>query len=41
VLAVYFGAVGIKNIRHAAGCGIMADFAGVIASILICYRFFG
>ncbi|WP_374090931.1 nucleoside recognition domain-containing protein [Methylomicrobium lacus] len=41
VLAVYFGAVGIKNIRHAAGCGIMADFAGVIASILICYWFFG
>ncbi|EIC28572.1 putative membrane protein required for spore maturation [Methylomicrobium album BG8] len=41
VLAVYFGAVGIKNIRHAAGCGIMADFAGVIASILIAYRFFG
>jgi spore maturation protein SpmA len=41
VLAVYFGAVGIKNIRHAAGCGIMADFAGVIASILIGYRFFG
>jgi spore maturation protein SpmB len=41
VLAVYFGAVGIKNIRHAAGCGIIADFAGVIASILICYWFFG
>ncbi|MEC4750347.1 nucleoside recognition domain-containing protein [Methylomicrobium sp. Wu6] len=41
VLAVYFGAVGIKNIRHAAGCGIMADFVGVIASILICYWFFG
>jgi spore maturation protein SpmA len=41
VLAVYFGAVGVKNIRHAAGCGIMADFAGVIASILIGYRFFG
>jgi spore maturation protein SpmA len=41
VLAVYFGAVGIKNIRHAAGCGIIADLAGVIASILICYWFFG
>lgn len=41
VLAVYFGAVGIKHIRHAAGCGIMADFSGVIASILICYWFFG
>ncbi len=41
VLAVYFGAVGIKNIRHAAGCGIMADFAGVVASIFIAYWFFG
>lgn len=41
VLAVYFGAVGIRNIRHAAGCGIMADFAGVVASTLICYWFFG
>ncbi|WP_020561935.1 nucleoside recognition domain-containing protein [Methylosarcina fibrata] len=41
VLAVYFGAVGIKNIRHAAGCGIIADLAGVIASIYITYWFFG
>lgn len=41
VLAVYFGAVGIKHIRHAAGCGIIADFAGVMASILIAYWFFG
>ncbi|MGR8978492.1 MAG: nucleoside recognition domain-containing protein [Gammaproteobacteria bacterium] len=41
VLAVYFGAVGIKNIRHAAGCGIIADFAGVLASIFIAYWFFG
>lgn len=41
VLAIYFGAVGIKNIRHAAGCGIIADLAGVIASIFITYWFFG
>lgn len=41
VLTVYFGAVGIKHIRHAAGCGIIADFAGVLASILIAYWFFG
>lgn len=41
VLAIYFGAVGIKNIRHAVGCGIIADFAGVVASIFIAYRFFG
>jgi len=41
VLAVYFGAVGIKNIRHAAGCGIIADFAGIMAAITITYWFFG
>lgn len=41
VLAVYFGAVGIKNSRYAAGCGIMADLAGVIASIIFAYWFFG
>ncbi|HBA65826.1 MAG TPA: hypothetical protein DCZ48_06565 [Methylococcaceae bacterium] len=41
VLAVYFGAVGIKNIRHAAACGIIADFFGILAAILITYWFFG
>lgn len=41
VLAVYFGAVGIKNIRHAAGCGIIADFAGIFAAIAVTYWFFG
>jgi len=41
VLAVYFGAVGIKNIRHAAACGIIADLAGIIAAIFIAYWFFG
>ncbi len=41
VLAVYFGSVGIKNIRHAAVCGIIADFAGIIAAIFIAYWFFG
>lgn len=41
VLAVYFGSVGIKNIRHAAGCGIIADLAGIIAAIFIAYWFFG
>lgn len=40
VLAVYFGSVGIKNIRHAATCGLVADFAGIIASIFITYWFF-
>lgn len=41
VLAIYFGSVGIKRIRHAASCGIIADFAGVVASILVTYWFFG
>ena len=41
VLAVYFGAVGIKHIRHAVACGIIADLAGAIASIFVAYRFFG
>jgi spore maturation protein SpmA len=41
VLAVYFGAVGIKNIRHAVGCGLAADFAGIIAAITVAYWFFG
>jgi spore maturation protein SpmA len=40
VLAVYFGAVGVKNIRHAAGCGIMADFAGILTAIWVTYWFF-
>jgi spore maturation protein SpmA len=41
VLAVYFGAVGIKRARHAVGCALVADLAGVLASIFICYAFFG
>lgn len=41
VLAVYFGAVGIKNIRHAVSCGLAADFAGIIAAIGVAYWFFG
>jgi spore maturation protein SpmA len=41
VLAVYFGSVGIKNIRHAAACGIAADIAGILAAIVVAYWFFG
>ncbi len=41
VLAVYFGAVGIKNIRHALGCGLLADAAGILAAITVAYWFFG
>lgn len=41
VLAVYFGAVGIQRARHAVGCALLADLAGVIAAIGVCYWFFG
>ncbi len=41
VLAVYFGAVGIQRARHAVGCSLLADLAGVVASVLVCYWFFG
>lgn len=41
VLAVYFGAVGLQRARHAVGCALTADLAGVVASILVCYWFFG
>lgn len=41
ILAVYFGSVGIKKYRYSVACGLSADFAGVIAAVLIGYFFFG
>jgi spore maturation protein SpmA len=41
VLAVYFGAVGIQRARHAVACALLAELAGVVAAIVVCYRFFG
>lgn len=41
VLAVYFGAVGIRNGRHALACGLFADLAGICAAIVVCYWFYG
>ena len=41
ILAVYFGSVGIRKTRHAVTCGLLADLAGIIAAIFICYLFFG
>lgn len=41
VLAVYFGAVNIQRVRHAVGCALLAELAGVIAAISVCYWFFG
>ncbi len=40
VIAVYFGSVGIKNTRYALSCGLIADFTGIIAAILMGYLFF-
>jgi spore maturation protein SpmB len=40
ILAVYFGSVGIRYTRHAVACGLLADLAGVISAIAICYLFF-
>jgi spore maturation protein SpmA len=41
VLAVYFGAVGVKRVRHAVTCGLIADVAGILAAIAMAYLFFG
>ncbi len=40
ILAVYFGSVGIRYPRHAVACGLLADFAGVVAAIAVAYIFF-
>ncbi|THG56915.1 hypothetical protein E5981_16530, partial [Bacteroides faecichinchillae] len=40
ILAVYFGSVGITKTRNAVTCGLIADFSGIIAAILISYLFF-
>lgn len=40
VLAVYFGAVGIQRARHAVACALLAELAGVVAAIVVCYQFF-
>lgn len=41
VIAVYFGAVGITRIRHGLGCALLADLAGMLTAIGVCYWFFG
>lgn len=40
VLAIYFGSVGIRRVRYALACGLLADFAGIITAILVGYWFF-
>ena len=41
VIAVYFGAVAIKDTRYSVGAMLLADLVGIITSILLCYMFFG
>ena len=41
ILAVYFGSVGVRHARHAVTCGLLADLAGIVAAIFVCYMFFG
>lgn len=41
ILAVYFGSVGVSKTKHAVSCGLIADLAGIISAIFICYLFFG
>ena len=40
VLAVYFGSVGIRHVRHAISCALIADVAGILTSIIAGYWFF-
>jgi spore maturation protein SpmB len=40
VLAVYFGSVGIKHVRHAIACALLADLAGISVAIMAGYWFF-
>ena len=41
VIAVYFGAVSVKDTRYAVGAMLLADLVGIITSIALCYMFFG
>lgn len=41
IMAVYFGAVKIKNTRYTAGLSLLADFVGAMTAIIVTYLFFG
>jgi spore maturation protein SpmB len=41
VIAVYFGAVSVKNTRYAVGAMLLADAVGIVTSVLLSYLFFG
>lgn len=40
VIAVYFGSVGVTKVRHAIWAGLLADLAGILASVYICLYLF-
>lgn len=40
IIALYFGSVGIKRIRHAMIAGLIADLAGVLAAVWVCHAVF-
>ena len=41
ILAVYFGSVGIRKTRYAAGYALLADITGAVAAVFTAYLFFG
>jgi spore maturation protein SpmA len=41
IVALYFGSIGIRKVRYAITCGLIADFAGIVGAILVGYLFFG
>ncbi|MFQ3578465.1 MAG: hypothetical protein SNJ52_05585, partial [Verrucomicrobiia bacterium] len=41
VIALYFGSVGVKRSRHAIPAGLLADVAGIAASVIVCRALFG
>jgi len=40
ILAIYFGAVGVKNTRNAVSCALIADLAGILSAVFVAYLFF-
>jgi spore maturation protein B len=41
VIAVYFGAVGVRKTKYAVQAGLAADFTGVVVAVAVCYLLFG
>jgi spore maturation protein SpmB len=41
VIAVYFGAVSVRNTRYTVGAMLLADLVGIVVSVMLAYLFFG